>query len=57
MDSSDRDLLEDANEALKNVLTSLELKHVPIVVLANKQDIPGQLNGAQCDSNRNHSTF
>ena len=40
VDASDRDRFSDAKEELHNVLASEEMKAVPVLVLANKQDLP-----------------
>jgi len=39
VDSNDRDRIEDAREELTELLHEVELKDVPLLVLANKQDL------------------
>ncbi|KAK7498927.1 hypothetical protein BaRGS_00009736 [Batillaria attramentaria] len=41
VDSADRERLVESREELHNVLSSDEMRGVPVVVLANKQDLPG----------------
>merc|ERR1712178_245364 len=43
VDSSDKDRLGIAKEALLGMLNEEELKGVPICIMANKQDVPGAL--------------
>jgi len=40
VDSSDRARMEEAREELFGILESDEMRGVPVVVLANKQDMP-----------------
>jgi len=40
VDSADRDRLKEAQMELENVVTSDEMRGVPVQVLANKQDLP-----------------
>nr|KAG5708008.1 hypothetical protein BaRGS_025146 [Batillaria attramentaria] len=40
VDSADRERLVESREELHNVLSSDEMRGVPVVVLANKQDLP-----------------
>ena len=44
LDSSDRDRLTEAKHELTKLLEEPDLKDVHVLVLANKQDIPGALN-------------
>ena len=45
VDSSDRERMIEAREELFGILESDEMRGVPVVVIANKQDLPGrQLN-------------
>ena len=41
VDSNDKDRDEDAKEQFEKMLNEEELKHCPVLVLANKQDIKG----------------
>ena len=43
MDSADRERLQESRDELLNVLNADEMRGVPVVVLANKQDLPGEL--------------
>lgn len=43
VDSNDRDRIEEAQETLFRMLNSEELQDIPLLVLANKQDLPGAL--------------
>ncbi|XP_013394265.1 ADP-ribosylation factor-like [Lingula anatina] len=47
VDSSDRERLDEAREELFGIMESPEMKGVPVVVIANKQDLPGALSTAQ----------
>ncbi|XP_053401903.1 uncharacterized protein LOC128557749 [Mercenaria mercenaria] len=47
VDSSNMERIEEAREVLFNVLGSEELRGVPIVVLANKQDTSGALTASE----------
>merc|ERR1719482_1753496 len=40
VDSNDRDRIEDAREELNKFLNEDELRSVPLLVVANKQDLP-----------------
>ncbi|XP_010898041.2 ADP-ribosylation factor-like protein 14 [Esox lucius] len=44
VDSWDRRRLEEARKELHTVLKNVSLKRVPLVILANKQDLPGAAN-------------
>ena len=44
VDSADRDRVEIARQELELMLQEEELKGVPVLVLANKQDLPNALN-------------
>lgn len=46
VDGSNRERIDEAKEALLNILQSEELKDVPCLLLANKQDLK---NAASCD--------
>ena len=45
VDSSDREKLADAREELAKILQSKELAGLPLLVFANKQDLPDALKG------------
>lgn len=47
IDSSDKDRLEISKQELFLVLQEEELKAVPVVILANKQDVEGCLSDVQ----------
>lgn len=40
VDSADRDRLKDAQHELQNIVSSDEMRDVPVQVIANKQDLP-----------------
>ena len=44
IDSSDVDRLQSSRAELLTMLSEEELKGVPLLVFANKQDLPGALN-------------
>ena len=44
VDSADRERIEIAKQELELMLQEEELKGVPVLVLANKQDLPNALN-------------
>ena len=43
IDCADRERIQEAKEELHRILASQELKGAPIVIVANKQDLPGLL--------------
>ncbi|CAK6441944.1 unnamed protein product [Pipistrellus nathusii] len=43
VDSADRQRLEDARREFEHILGNEHIRHVPVVLLANKQDKPGAL--------------
>ena len=47
MDSSDRLRLEEARDELFGILTSDEMRGVPVTIIANKQDLPNAMSPAQ----------
>ncbi|KAL5009268.1 hypothetical protein ScPMuIL_014849 [Solemya velum] len=47
VDSSDRERMEESREELFGVLDNVEMRGVPVVVLANKQDLPRSLNPSE----------
>ena len=42
VDSADRERMVEAREELFGILESDEMRGVPVVVIANKQDLPGK---------------
>jgi signal recognition particle receptor subunit beta len=44
VDSGDRERLGEAREELFGILDSIDMQGVPVLVLANKQDLPGWYN-------------
>ncbi|NXG15026.1 ARL14 protein, partial [Grallaria varia] len=44
VDSSDKRRLEESRKEFELILKNESIKNVPVVVLANKQDLPGALN-------------
>ncbi len=44
VDSADRERLEFSKQELEIMLQEDELKGVPVLILANKQDMPGAMN-------------
>ena len=44
VDSADRERLEFAKQELELMLQEDELRGVPVLILANKQDMPGAMN-------------
>ncbi|KAK3093189.1 hypothetical protein FSP39_012436 [Pinctada imbricata] len=47
VDSNDRERIMEAREELYGIIESDEMRHVPIVILANKQDLPNAMNTAE----------
>uniref|UniRef100_A0A8D0HS05 ADP-ribosylation factor-like protein 14 n=1 Tax=Sphenodon punctatus TaxID=8508 RepID=A0A8D0HS05_SPHPU len=47
VDSTDKQRLEDSKKELEFILKNESTKNVPVVVLANKQDLPGALNAEE----------
>ena len=43
IDCADRERIQEAKEELYRILASPELRGAPIVIVANKQDLPGLL--------------
>ena len=42
VDSADRSRLDEAREELFGIVESDEMRGVPVVIIANKQDMPGE---------------
>ncbi|NXQ20156.1 ARL14 protein, partial [Peucedramus taeniatus] len=47
VDSSDKRRLEESRREFELILKNESMKNVPVVVLANKQDLPGALNAEE----------
>mmetsp|Transcript_102404 Transcript_102404/g.294805 ORF Transcript_102404/g.294805 Transcript_102404/m.294805 type:complete len:183 (+) Transcript_102404:80-628(+) len=47
VDSSDRERMDDAREELFKMLAEEEMREVALLVLANKQDLPGAMKPAE----------
>lgn len=47
VDSSDKRRLEESRREFELILKNESIKNVPVVVLANKQDVPGALNAEE----------
>ncbi len=47
VDSSDRERIDESREELFSVLEDESMRHVPVVIIANKQDLPHAMNPAQ----------
>ena len=47
IDSSDKERLDEAIEELKNVVNAHELKNIPVLIYANKQDIENALTDTE----------
>ncbi|XP_042863809.1 ADP-ribosylation factor-like [Penaeus japonicus] len=53
VDSSDQERIKEAREELEAVLESEEVAGVPLLVMANKQDLPGALSVPQVSEGLN----
>merc|ERR1712176_1594333 len=50
VDSNDRDRLDEARDEMHRMLNEDELKDAPLLVLANKQDLPNAMSTSEiCD--------
>ncbi|NWS72510.1 ARL14 protein, partial [Crotophaga sulcirostris] len=47
VDSSDKRRLEESKKEFALILKNEFIKHIPVIVLANKQDLPGALNAEE----------
>ncbi|NXO21994.1 ARL14 protein, partial [Cisticola juncidis] len=47
VDSSDKQRLDESRREFELILKNDSIKNVPVVVLANKQDVPGALNAEE----------
>jgi len=47
VDSNDRERIGDAKEELEKLLREEELQHAPLLVFANKQDLPNSMASAE----------
>ena len=45
VDSSDRERLMESKGELDDILDFEEMRGVPVLVIANKQDLPGNISG------------
>ncbi|XP_052791318.1 ADP-ribosylation factor-like protein 4A [Mya arenaria] len=50
VDSTDKERLEEAKVELVKILKAPEIAGLPVVILANKQDLPGSLSGSDVES-------
>ena len=46
-DSNDRDRIDQARDEIHRMLTEVELRDVPLLIYANKQDLPNAMNAAE----------
>ncbi|XP_074860295.1 ADP-ribosylation factor-like protein 14 [Carettochelys insculpta] len=53
VDSTDKQRLEDSKKEFERILKNELVKNVPVVLLANKQDVPGALNAEEITRNFN----
>ena len=51
MDATDRNRLNETTEELKQLLKDEKLAKVPILVLANKQDVPSKMAATEISEN------
>ena len=47
MDAADTDRIDESRDRLNEVLSSDELNGAPLIVLANKQDLPGAMRTSE----------
>ena len=47
MDSADRERMAEASEELFGIIRAPEMCGVPVVVVANKQDLPGAMSSSE----------
>uniref|UniRef100_A0A8D1Z1K1 ADP-ribosylation factor-like protein 14 n=1 Tax=Sus scrofa TaxID=9823 RepID=A0A8D1Z1K1_PIG len=47
VDSSDTQRLEDSRREFEHILKNEHIKNVPVILLANKQDVPGAMNAEE----------
>ena len=47
VDSSDRERLEEARAELERLLGVVDMRGMPVLVVANKQDLPGAMDAAE----------
>ena len=57
VDSADKERIEIAKQELEMMLQEEELKGVPVLVLANKQDQPNALNDQEVSRSSPHSIY
>ncbi|KAG6914309.1 hypothetical protein DXG01_001156 [Tephrocybe rancida] len=51
VDANDRDRIAEAREELQQILNEDELHDAVLLVIANKQDLPDAMNGAEIADN------
>ena len=42
VDSSDKERMNDAKDELYRILDESEMRNVPVIIIANKQDLPSK---------------
>ena len=47
VDCCDTERFTESNQELKEILQSYELRNTPVLILANKQDLPGSANSTE----------
>ena len=52
VDSADKERLDVARQELELMLQEEELKGAPVLILANKQDLPGAMNEMEVSNDR-----
>ena len=52
VDSADKERLDVARQELELMLQEEELKGAPVLILANKQDLPGAMNEMEVSKDR-----
>ena len=57
VDSNDKERLSEAKDELDGILNSDEMRGVPVVVLANKQDLPRKLISLTFSSINNNTNL
>ena len=57
VDSNDKERLSEAKDELDGILNSDEMRGVPVVVVANKQDLPRKFLSFSLSSIQNHTNL
>ena len=57
IDSQDHERIKEASKELSLILNEDELKDIPVLVLANKQDLKNVLNGEQVSKEMNLESY